>query len=67
MKNVMDLKNNTRNLINLRKINTIVRTRRIGPKVKGKARARHLHAINVVIQTTLPEKYRTPKHLVELY
>jgi hypothetical protein len=27
----------------------------MGPKVKAKAKARHLHAINVVIQTTLPE------------
>jgi hypothetical protein len=51
----MDLKTNTRNLVNSRKVNATTRTRIIGPKVKGKARARHLHAINVVVQTTFPE------------
>jgi hypothetical protein len=53
MKKVMDLKTNTQNLVNSRKANTMARTWRIGPKAKGKAKARHLHAINVVIQTTL--------------
>jgi hypothetical protein len=55
MKKVIDLKTNTRKLINLRKVKATARTWRISPKVKGKARARYLHAINVVVQTTLPE------------
>jgi hypothetical protein len=53
MKNVMGLKTNTRYLINSRKLNTTaIRTE---TKVKEKARARYLHAINVVVQTTLAE------------
>jgi hypothetical protein len=52
MKKVMGLKTNTRNLVNLIKANATVRT---WPKVKAKAKARHLHAINVVVQTILLE------------
>jgi hypothetical protein len=67
MKKVMDLKTHKRNLVNSRKAITMTRPWRTEPKVKGKARANHLHAINVVVQTILPKKYQTPKHLVELY
>jgi hypothetical protein len=53
MKEVMDPTTITRNLVNSRKANTTVRIWRTWPKVKGKAKARHLHAINIVVQTTL--------------
>jgi hypothetical protein len=36
MTKVMGLKPNTRKLVNPRKANTIARTRKTGPKVKGK-------------------------------
>jgi hypothetical protein len=39
-------------VVNLRKANATART---WPKVKGNARARHLHTINVVVQTILPK------------
>jgi hypothetical protein len=52
---VIDLKIHKRNLVNLRKANAMVKTWRTEPKVKRKSRARHLHAINVVVQTILPE------------
>jgi hypothetical protein len=48
-------KTHKRNLVNSRKSNATTRICRTWPKVKGKARARHLHAINVVVQTTLPK------------
>jgi hypothetical protein len=67
MKKVMDLTTIKRNLINSRKTNVMAKTRRTEPKVKEKGKARHLHAINVVVPTTLLEKCRTPKHLVKLY
>jgi hypothetical protein len=50
---VVGLKNYTRNLVNSRKTNATARTRRIRSKVKGKGK--HLHAINVVVQTILLE------------
>jgi hypothetical protein len=53
MKRVMGLTTNTRNLVNYK--NATARTWRTEPKVKGKAKARHSHAINVVVQTILPE------------
>jgi hypothetical protein len=37
-----------RNLVNSRRANTTAKIRRIEPKIKGKAKARHLHVINVV-------------------
>jgi hypothetical protein len=55
MKKVMCLKPHKRNLVNSKKANTIARTRRIEPKVKEKAWARYLRAINMVVQTILPE------------
>jgi hypothetical protein len=44
-----------RSLVNSRRANTTAKTRRTEPKVKEKGRAKHLHAINVVVQTTLLE------------
>jgi hypothetical protein len=55
IKKVMDLTTIKRNLINSRKTNVMAKTRRTGPKVKEKGKARHLHAINVVVPTTLLE------------
>jgi hypothetical protein len=55
MKKVIDLKTNIRNLVNSRKANAMARTWRTGSEVKGKARARHLHVIKVVVQIILPD------------
>jgi hypothetical protein len=55
MKKVMDLTTIKRNLINSRKTNIMAKTRRTEPKVKEKGKTRHLHAINVVVPTTLLE------------
>jgi hypothetical protein len=55
MKKVIDLKTNIRNLVNSRKANAMARIWRTGSEVKGKARARHLHVINVVVQIILPD------------
>jgi hypothetical protein len=55
MKEVMDLTTIKRNLVNSRRANTMIKIRRTEPKVKGKAKAKHLHAMNVVVQTTLLE------------
>jgi hypothetical protein len=53
MKEVMDPTTIKRNLVNFREANTTVKTWRTEPKVNGKAKAKHLYAINVVVQTTL--------------
>jgi hypothetical protein len=59
MNRVMDPTTITKKLVNSRKANTMVRTWRTEPKVggkgKAKAKAMHSHAINVVVQTILPE------------
>jgi hypothetical protein len=65
LKEVMGLTTIKRNPVNSRRANAMTKTRRTKPKVKGKAR--YLHAINVVVQTTLLESVEPPKHLVELY
>jgi hypothetical protein len=65
MKEVMGLTTIKRNLVNSRRANAMTKTRRTEPKDKGKAR--YLHAIIVVVQTTLLESVEPPKHLVELY
>jgi hypothetical protein len=50
-KKVMDRTTIKKSLVNSRMTNTMAKTRRTESKVKGKAN--HLHAINVVVQTTL--------------
>jgi hypothetical protein len=53
MKKVMDSTTIKRSLINSRKANATTKTRRTEPNVKGKGKTKLLHAINVVVQTTL--------------
>jgi hypothetical protein len=48
-----------RNLVNSRMENTTARGR-IEPKVKEKGNAKLLNVINVMVQTTLVKKCRTP-------
>jgi hypothetical protein len=50
-KKVMDPTTIKRSLVNSRRANAMAKTRRTEPKDKGKAKL--LHAINVVVQTTL--------------